>query len=235
MNIILRRRKLGRTSCREICKGVKDLVVVRNDKPTEATKTWFVSVDTLFRWGCTSSLEELGIKAVHIINSAAAIHTVNSKGTFREILAGVGLAPKTFVSGGGDDNLSLPVIIRPVKHAQGKHCYYCDTYLQMAMAIEEIKGDYYISEYIPKVAEYRVFVAQDRAVWVAKKIPKDPVQIAWNVAQGATFENVSWGDWPLKVIKNAIKCHQLSGLDFSGVDMMVGPDGGVYCLEINSA
>jgi glutathione synthase/RimK-type ligase-like ATP-grasp enzyme len=94
---------------------------------------------------------------------------------------------------------------------------------------------YYINEYIPKVAEYRVFCAQGRAVWVAQKTPGNPDDVAWNVAKGGRFDNVRWGDWPISVVDVAIKAHNISRLDFGGVDVMVDGDGKCYVLEINSA
>ena len=59
--------------------------------------------------------------------------------------------------------------------------------------------------------------------------------MAWNVARGGRFDNVDWGDWPLKAVKTSIEAFNLSSLDFGGVDVMVDGDGGCYVLEINSA
>ena len=48
--IILRRRKLGLTSCREIAAAMKsEIAVVRNDADIPA-------VDFVFRWGTTSNV-----------------------------------------------------------------------------------------------------------------------------------------------------------------------------------
>jgi glutathione synthase/RimK-type ligase-like ATP-grasp enzyme len=85
------------------------------------------------------------------------------------------------------------------------------------------------------VAEYRVFVVSGRAVAVAKKTPGNPQDVAWNVARGGRFDNVDWGDWPLKAVKTSIEAFNLSALDFGGVDVMVDGDGNCYVLEINSA
>jgi glutathione synthase/RimK-type ligase-like ATP-grasp enzyme len=96
-------------------------------------------------------------------------------------------------------------------------------------------NNYYISEYIPKVAEYRVFLCQGRVVWVAKKTPANAEAVAWNVAKGGRFDNVNWGDWPLKAVRIAREAFMMSKLDFGGVDIMVDKDNNCYVLEINSA
>jgi len=70
---------------------------------------------------------------------------------------------------------------------------------------------------------------------VARKTPDDPTQVAWNVAQGGRFGVVRWGDWPLEVIKVALKAFSVTSLDFGGVDVMVDGEGKAYCIEINSA
>jgi glutathione synthase/RimK-type ligase-like ATP-grasp enzyme len=72
-------------------------------------------------------------------------------------------------------------------------------------------------------------------VWVTKKTPANLDDIAWNVAKGGRFDNVSWDEWPLKVVRVACEAFDLSGLDFGGVDVMVGQDGNAYVIEINSA
>ena len=229
---ILRRRKLGKGSTVGITAVSKTgLSAVRNDQaiPQDASLL-------CIRWGCTSTVPQ-----GKVLNSAKAIHQVSNKKQFRKELGD--LAPKTWFSIEEwlktaplkGDAAMTPVVVRPALHAQGKHCYKCDSVQQVKDAIKKCGNDYYISVYIPKVAEYRVFVAQGRAVWVANKTPADPSAVAWNVAQGGKFDNVRWSDWPLRVVEHAIDSIKISDLDFGGVDIMVGPDGTCYCLEINSA
>lgn len=220
----LRRKGLGKgsTDGMSTASGT-GLYTVRNDEGIPQDPDLIC-----IRWGCTSTVPQK-----NVLNTAKAIHEVNDKKGFRIKLGD--LAPKLYEGDGDFSSSVFPFVVRPGKHAQGKHCYLVNTYKELLAACSACGLDYYISEYIPKITEYRVFVVQGRAVWVANKIPGNPKDIAWNVAQGGKFENVRWGDWPLDVVAHAIASYHVSGLDFGGVDVMVGPNGKCYTLEINSA
>ena len=235
MAVLLRRRKLGNTSCREIATFLGRLgspvTVVRNDRPLPNGH------DLLIRWGCTS---EVPIR--NVLNTTAAIHQVNDKLGFRRTLNEAELCPPTYFNlqefdADGEvvgDRGMFPCVVRPDRHAQGRRLHVCHNMAELRAAIARYPR-YYISKLINKVAEYRVFVVQGRAVCVAKKTPGNPQDVAWNVARGGRFDNVDWNDWPLKAVKTSIEAFNLSQLDFGGVDVMVDGDGNCYVLEINSA
>lgn len=240
VHYLVRRRKLGRGSCRGIVEHSQQGIQVKRhwrDQLPEPQGGY------IFRWGCTALVPTGG----KVVNSVEAIQFVNDKATSRIAFAELGLAPESSISwvsfpfyGNDGDIESHPAILRPRRHAQGKHLFLV-THRQQAKNIIELHPSgifsegYYISKFIPKVAEYRVFIVSGRVVWVAKKTPATPGAIAWNVSQGASFQNVNWMDWPIKALKNAIACFNLTALDFGGVDVMVDGDGKAYCLEINSA
>jgi glutathione synthase/RimK-type ligase-like ATP-grasp enzyme len=229
MFYILRRRGLGLGSTKAIKElSQHDITIVRNDK-----LLIYSLYDTILRWGCTSPVT--APPNTVILNKNANISLVNNKQSFRFILKEQipEIIPKTWFNY-IDPEITYPCILRPSTHAQGKHLYYCKNYVDLTNAITKV-NHYYISEYIPKVAEYRVCFIQGLVAWVANKIPKDPQAIAWNVAQGGKFENVLWKKWPINVIETAYKAYKLSGLYLGGVDVMVDKDGRSYVLEINSA
>lgn len=239
MAIMLRRRKLGRTSCREIARlSNGNITVVRNDLVNANT---FNGHDTVIRWGCTADVPN----GIRVINKASAIHEVNDKLGFRRILQEAGLCPMTWFSFAQfceekntppEVNMGFTVVVRPSRHAQGRNLHVCTGLYEVRQACRRYgEGNYYISELINKVAEYRVAVVQGRAAWVAQKTPGNPQDVAWNVARGGRFDNVRWDDWPLKAVRTAIEAFNLSSLDFGGVDVMVDQDGNCYILEINSA
>ena len=235
MFYILRRRGLGLGSTKAIKElSQHDITIIRNDKLPE-----FKLKDVILRWGCTSITPANPNITIIILNNSAAISNVNNKAFFRNVLQRhvPEIIPKTWFDY-LDLNITYPCVLRPATHAQGKFLYLChnrDSIKALINTHPILNSNYYISEYIPKVAEYRVCFIQGLVAWVANKIPKDPQAIAWNVAQGSKFENVSWKKWPINVIETAYKAYIISGLYLGGVDVMVDKDGRSYVLEINSA
>ena len=237
--IILRRRKLGRTSCREIAAAsTTGIKVVRNWRALD----WRAArgtdgLLTVFRWGCTSLLDGVTVDLT-VVNTAASVSWCSQKKQGRLDMQAAGVpVPETWDSetfeellesgqlNGGDQLY----VSRPGTHAQGRNlaCNVAGDLLLWAGG--------YVSVLVNKVAEYRVFVCQNRAVWVAKKTPGNPDQVAWNVAQGGRFDNVRWGEWNMDVVDAALQAARVSGTDFCGVDVMVDADGMPYVLEVNSA
>lgn len=226
--VIIRRRKLGMGSCKAIAEQSKEgIKVVRNWKDDFPEDT-----NLVIRWGCTSN-----VPTRNVVNTAAAIHTVGDKASFRKTLQDnhPEIVPKTWFDWEEVPN-GEEVIIRSSYHAQGRNLWVTTDEDFMRDKCESMgEGNYYISSLIKKVKEYRVCFMQGRVVWVAHKTPGDPNAVAWNVAQGGRFDNVRWGEWPMASVEAARKAFLLSGLDFGGVDVMEDEEGIPYILEINSA
>ena len=225
--IIIRRRKLGMTSCREIAaRSETGIQWVRNDKQFPEGH------DLVFRWGCTSN-----VPVKNVVNTAKAIHQVSDKSGFRMLLDEHDLCPSTFLRPGDvpQEVVEAGMVVRPAVHSRGRKLTVVYTYPDLQAAMLEYGAGAYCGSLIPKVAEYRVFVVQGRAVAVAQKTPGNPDDVAWNVAKGGRFDNVRWDDWNLKMVRTAIEGFNLSELDFGGVDVMVDAEGECYILEINSA
>lgn len=235
--IILRRRKLGRGSSRGIrAASTKGIIEVRHWKDRLPA-----AIGTLFRWGCTASVPGAAVT----VNTAESISWCSDKKQGRLDMQAQGVpVPETWTStdfvnqlaNGLEFEDSYRFVLRPAKHAQGRHLYH-GTAQEIA---DRIRGsttlrDGYVSVQIDKVAEYRVFCVQNRVAWVAKKTPGNPEQVAWNVAQGGRFDNVRWDEWPKRVIQAALAAAKVSGTDFCGVDVMVDGAGAPFVLEVNSA
>ena len=232
MSYILRRRKLGNTSCKSIAAlSKKGLRVFRNDALPPAVEGY------VFRWGCTSNVN--GDRGKYtIVNDAQAIHWCADKRQGRLDMQADGIAvPETWGDVASFERQVHPAgdrfVVRPKTHSQGRNLVVGNAQLA-ANALRKF-GSGYISRLIPKTAEYRVYVIQGRVACVAKKTPGNPDQVAWNVAQGGRFDNVRWDAWPIAAIVEAIKVAQLGKLDFCGVDVMTTDDGKPYVLEVNSA
>lgn len=232
-SFILRRRKLGRTSCKEIAaQSQEGIVVLRNDQQLPAA-------NVVFRWGTTSNIPR--VENQLIVNSAESIHWCADKKKGRLAMQEVGVpVPKTLDAREflnfqhALENEDLYVLRRP-KHAQGKDLWH-GTWAEIKAAIRQHNvQDGYVSHLIDKVAEFRVYVIQGRVTCVASKRPGNPKDVAWNVARGGAFENVRFDNWPMAAIAAAVPAAELSGTDFCGVDVMVDKNGRAYVLEVNSA
>lgn len=245
---ILRRRKLGMGSAKGLIASSEfGMNVVRSDKMDRFD---WSGTGYVIRWGTTASLPP-EVRHLPIINSAEAIHRVNDKAGFRRLVQDhdATLVPKTWF-----DILNLmrfdtversyqlhsegPWILRTKNHAQGKNLFYFEDFQDMNDKIQDriFDNGYYISEFIQKEAEYRVYIVSGRVACLARKEVEDTSQIAWNRARtGCEFKNVRWGEWPLEVCRVACEAFKLSGLDFGGVDVMVDSSGRAYVIEINSA
>lgn len=228
MNIILRRRKLGKTSCDAISQ-LSGIQVIRND-----IEKWPGPSNWLFRWGCTSQIKD---DVLHTVNTADAIHAVNDKWATRFLL-GINNIPIPNTWPNIDEYVHFnekegPVIIRPLNHHQGKHIYLCKDLVEIDKTCKKL-GKYYISEYIEKDREFRIYVISGRVVCVAEKFVENKDQVAWNKALGGSFRNVKWKDWPVQACVDSIKACKVMGLDFGGVDVIM-KEGKHYILEINSA
>lgn len=110
--------------------------------------------------------------------------------------------------------------------------------------------------YIPKVEEYRVHVAFNKVIHIQKKIKLTSEELEArniqpssllirNVSNGYVFtSNLSFEleeDGSYKDLKYfwlteySIKAIKALGLDFGAIDLIVGKDGKVYVLEVNTA
>lgn len=238
--VIFRRRRLGLGSANGIINSMEEGCTIRTHNPLRRTARregpWPDDTSLVVRWGCTARIP---VDCNRVLNTAEAINLVNNKTAFRMMLNEEGLCPATWDSYESYDLSQFrphSVIVRRRNHAQGRNLHVCYTRDAITRACDRYgEGNYYISDLIQKRAEYRVFVAQGRAVWVAHKTPGNPDDVAWNVARGGRFDNVRWNDWPLRVVRVAIEAFNLSGLDFGGVDVIVDNEGRAYVIEINSA
>lgn len=229
-NYIVRCNGVGPKSCPAIAElaGMKVVNVSEESLPADA--------EMIFRWGTITSLPN-GPK---VVNKKSALETSGDKRGFRITLSDAGLAPKTF--GSLDDLLinspqwpSGALLVRPAHHKRSEGMYLCKSPQELLKAIKDIDGRYYISEFVNKQKEFRVFVAQNRVVWMIEKHPKSADEISWGCVEDGNFDYVGWSEWPKKVVKVALESMKLSGLDFGAVDILVDEDGRALVTEINTA
>lgn len=225
---IVRRRNLGRGSVRSVQRTLSDLDVNcwrswRDSPPSQA--------DVYLRWGCTSAIPNLREGAT-ILNKAEAIHRVNDKMRFAQILAENSLAPSVITPSDTSGLMSTVMyVVRPPHHSRGRNLTVIPSENLLGRP-----GEWYARPLIRKESEFRVYVLFGRVAAVAQKIVNDPTQVAWNHAVGAEFVNVRWSDWNLRLCDTALKAAALSGLEYAAVDVMV-EDGTLtpWIIEVNSA
>lgn len=232
MFYFFRRRKLGLGSCTKIQHQISnDTQIIRSDLPHVIEPN-----STILRWGCTTPLHDL-VNPI-VLNKIENIKLVNNKLEFRKNLQEqyLHVVPLTWFNI-YDPNIIYPCIIRYKHHAQGKKLFFVSNSTELIHLYHtKLKGnEFYISQYIKKIKEYRICFIQGLVAWVATKIPSNPDAIAWNVNQGGKFENIHWKQWPIDLIENAFIAHKTSGLYLSGVDIMMDEEGRSFILEVNSA
>lgn len=191
----------------------------------------------IFRWGCTGRTHRNDAK---FVNTTAAIEWCCDKKTARLEMQAAGVpVPETWtttefklIAGQADGPIGdLDVFVaRPEHHTQGKQLHIGTA--RMMGWNQQFFNNGYISRYIPKVVEYRVFVVQNRVAWVNKTEDPGDGRIAWNYADG---DNVYWGEWPVNVVQAALAAAKVSKTDFCAVDLMVDTEGKAYVSELNSA
>ena len=232
--LFVRRPKLGKVTLRRLSEAMEELGHKTCTSLHEDTGLYDCGeFDAYIRWGTTGKIQ-CAYKEDRILNKVSCIKASSNKKAARVELFRHKLSLPVWTS--VDD---VPIdgitsyIIRKANHAGGRFLRKRYTYKGLLKYASKWK-DYYISPYIEKTNEYRVFVVNSRVAAISEKIPSDPNAIAWNHRAGSVFKNVRWGSWPLDVAHKAVKANNLFGLDFSAVDLMVDKDGNSYVLELNT-
>ncbi len=181
----------------------------------------------LIRWG---SQAPVNFRVGHEINTASSIYRASNKALFRKIcrLNGVKI-PDTYFPGEEIPVESYPLILRPRTHFGANNLWVANS----PEELETVPWDY-ASTYIPKDREHRFFCVSGKIVCASEKIPEDKEQIAWNHSEGSSFQNLRWGNWPLKAAKESLKAIKITGLDFGAVDLIMKGEE-YYVLEVNTA
>ncbi len=224
MILFLRNRGFSKETINGISENLNHDVFISNGRRIRN------NVDILVRFGNIMEYPCRGIT----INESDSIITASNKYKFRKLCVENELScPKTWYSTQRNEVDKFPVIIRPLHHFGGFNLFFIKTF-------EELQGfrnldKFYISEYIKKIREIRVYIMSNRILAISEKITEDKESIAWNHIQGSVFENIHWKEWPRKSGLLAIKAMNMVGLDFGGVDIIIDENNIPYLLEINTA
>lgn len=194
-------------------------------------------LDILIRWGTTRRVAY--VPEIRTINMRQALQNNASKFEALEQFDRSGLRVPGFSRDWS--SLEFPIMGRADSRMQGRDV---KVYHQERDIIELGESDYYI-DLIPKVAEYRAHVVDNRIIKASQKVRNDEVwdeeehgpipeydPFVWNYETGWTFRNVRM-EHPC--INMAISAVSVLQLDFGAVDIIVGENGNGYILEVNTA
>lgn len=231
--ILLRSANLG-NNCRFIANNYPDgaLKIV-----TPEEFRGLRGIKHIIRWGTTMSIGAEN-RDVKVINKASAIKETLDKAAFRKKCADIGVAPKTWMS--LDDLCNDPVgaaavIVRPRNHERSENLHLCKTLAEAEAAVARYgANNYYISEYIAKDREIRVFIVQGKVIIGLEKNPGNKREVSWGCVEEGQLAVMRWSEWPMFAMEAAVKAFNLSKLDFGAVDVMIKGNK-AYVLEINTA
>lgn len=231
---ILRREGVGPETCPKIAE-IAGLTVINGSVETVPNDAEYV-----FRWGSVKTIQN-GPK---IVNKASAISTTSDKKNFRMLLSSQGLAPLSF-SSLEDMWMKMenwpngPFLVRPAHHQRSENMHLATSPQELVKAVKkiqsEVSAEYYISEFVNKQREFRVFVCQNRILWMIEKHPKSADELSWGCVEQGNFDYVGWSEWPQNVAKTALLSMKASSLDFGAVDIIVDEEGRALTTEINTA
>ena len=241
--VIVRRRGLGNSSTKALSALLESMggtsVVWRHDRSFLPISRWLGNEEyVVIRWGCTATIPGTSHTSPRYMQPASGIHAVNNKVGFLQKLRLLdnqkGLLPVVVLDNTTTSSQVLTDdqhwVVRPPTHSQGRNLRVVTS---GQLRTSTFNG--YARPLVKKKAEYRVFVMNGKVVNLVSKTPSNPSDVAWNVAQGGRFDNVRWGEWPINVVDLACRISQHTGLNLTGIDIMVDEDGEAWFIEANSA
>lgn len=218
-------------SCEDIAALMSHKTVVRR-----TDEEWPEEMEMIIRWGCTANTP----KGVGIINYASGIHLVANKSGFRQTLRAhnSGLIPKTWLNSDGmcagfEVVKNFPVVVRPSCHERGSNFNICSSVEELEAALSQCGENPYVSKFVSKTKEFRIFIVQGRVICVVEKCPNNTSLNTWGLA--ANWINYKWSDWPVEAVRKAVEAHNCSGLHFTAADVLQAEDGSYVISELNSA
>ncbi len=133
--------------------------------------------------------------------------------------------------------ITFPLLARAERHDGGGHD------IMPVFQEEEIPwriaaGAKFFTQYIPRAAEYRLWIYRRRLQAAYSKEmtePKKYVKIGCNYEDGFEHVYTEKSAIPANIVEMAARSVFSLGLDFGGVDILVGKNKVPYVLEVNTA
>lgn len=151
-------------------------------------------------------------------------------------LAGVGvLVPRTYDIAGAAPS-QYPLFARKRKHRGGTDIR--PIFQAQEIPWREAAGWDFLTEYVPWVREYRVWIYRRRHLGTYVKEMAHMEQyrrVGANSHNGFAFNLVPSDDVPAAAVELSAKAVDALELDFGAVDVLEAVDSQFYCLEVNTA
>jgi RimK family alpha-L-glutamate ligase len=188
----------------------------------------------IFRMDALHRLERLGVP---VLNSAGALERTVDKFYTSALLEEAGIpTPRTVVVEQMRDAMDAframgDVIVKPLFGANGRGMVRVsdeEIAYRVFRALELERAVYYLQEVIPHEGrDIRAFVVGERVVAAAWRSSGE-----WrtNVARGGA---VHPAELPPAWTELSLRAARAVGTEYAGVDLLPGPDGAVYVLEVN--
>jgi RimK family alpha-L-glutamate ligase len=127
-----------------------------------------------------------------------------------------------------------PLVVKHRSSGKGAKIYKVDDRLDLENLLSELNeenklGRFYIQEFLPLAADYRVLVVADQVVGAMLRIPKKG-DFRANFSLGGTVQPAELTD-ELKDL--AAKAAKATNCNFGGVDVVYTKEGKPYLLEVN--
>jgi len=129
---------------------------------------------------------------------------------------------------------SFPLVVKHRSSGKGAKIFKVEDRLDLENLLTDLNEDnklgrYYIQEFLPLAADYRVLVVADQVVGAMLRIPKKG-DFRANFSLGGTVE-------PAELTKEletlALKAAAATNCNFAGVDIVYTKEGKPYLLEVN--
>lgn len=192
-------------------------------------------VGTLIRWGST---DQVRYRPGTTLNKRNALLLATDKLAALRRMQERGVpTPNVYTDPHTIPVHAFPVLGRAATHRQGSDIVLCMQRRDLARALAA--GCTHFSEYIPTTAEFRVHIFQGETLKLSEKVwteGENYTPYIRNFEHGHTFRNsrtvTPTGQRLVEVY--AAAAVEALGLDFGAVDVLVGDDGYVRVLEVNT-
>lgn len=188
----------------------------------------------IIRWGSTQVFDYTNSI---IYNKSRAIQNATDKKLSRQIFTNNNVSTPRLITSIENYNGGI-VIGRPPIHSKGKNFIVINNIDELRLHWKE---DWYYSEFVNKVREFRVHCGHSKVIAFMEKHKPSNGSIAWNRAINGTepFTQITQKQSDeqnlLPVLQEAIKAVQILGLDMGGVDVILDSNNKAYVLEVNTA